>query len=144
MTNNDCHDAAVDFRKELGQRVKAERKRLRYSAAGAARDAGMARDTWNKIERGQSVQDHNLEAALRLLGLDERGDHVGGDEQDAQQYVESLTGERVPSGVTNEDLLREIVRSRAEADQIRATVTDIDGRLEALSTRVAKLEEPGA
>lgn len=143
MTRNDCHDADVDFREELASRIRIERKRLRYSMATAASEAGMARDTWRKIEEGKSVHDHNLQAALDLLGLDETGAPVGADTQDAQQYVESLTGERGSSGVTNEDLLREIVRSRAESDQIRASVKSIDGRLDALSDRVAKLEEPG-
>jgi hypothetical protein len=73
---------------------------------------------------------------------------VGGDPQDAQQFVESLTGERVQGGVTNEDLLREIVRSRAESDQFRAEVVDrldvVEIGVESLSSRVAKLEERGA
>lgn len=60
---------------------------------------------------------------------------VGGGTQDGGQYVESSTGKLVESGVTNEDLLREILRSRAESDQIRAEVRD-------LSQRVARLEQP--
>ncbi len=128
----------------------------RYSVSAAASASGMSRDTWKKIESGRPVQDTNLAAALELLSLDEAGDPiVGGASQDADQFVESLTGERVVGGVSNEDLLREILRSRAESDQIRAAVGDLDSRLiivettakstrglvAALSERVAGLEQ---
>jgi hypothetical protein len=69
---------------------------------------------------------------------------VGGDTQDAQQFVESLTGERLQSGVTNEDLLREILRSRSEADRMAGRIESVESGLGALSERVAKLEESGA
>lgn len=69
---------------------------------------------------------------------------VGGDTQDAQQFVESLSGERMLSGVTNEDLLREILRSRAETDRMAGRIESVESGLGALSDRVAKLEESGA
>lgn len=69
---------------------------------------------------------------------------VGGDAQDARRGTEdhvNAPGETVESGITNEDLLREIVRSRAEFDQIRAEVRD---DIESLSQRVARLEQRGS
>lgn len=59
---------------------------------------------------------------------------VGGGTQDAEQFVESPGGS-VESRITNEDLFREILRSRAEYDQIRAEVRE-------LSERVARVEQP--
>lgn len=60
---------------------------------------------------------------------------VGGDGQDARRnetdFVEA-PGVKVESGITNEDLLREILRSRAEYDQIRAEVRDLSGRMDRL------------
>lgn len=64
------------------------------------------------------------------IGLDRS---VGGDAHDAddRSYV-SAPGERVEQRITNEDLLREILRSRAEYDQIRAAVRDLSGRVDRL------------
>lgn len=45
------------------------------------------------------------------------------------EFVES-PGVKVDAGITNEDLLREILRSRAEYDQLRAEVRDLSGRVE--------------
>jgi transcriptional regulator with XRE-family HTH domain len=135
----------VDFRKELGQRIEAERLRQRFTQAAAAVEAKISRDTWRRIEEGHPVQDLKLQAALDLLGLDQAGNRaVGGGAQDAQQYVESLTGERLQSGVTNEDLLREILRSRAETDRMAGRIESVESGLDALSERVAKLEESSA
>lgn len=62
---------------------------------------------------------------------------VGGDTQDdgrsADAYVKA-PGATVDSDITNADLLREILRSRAEYDQLRAEVRDV-------SERVARLEQ---
>lgn len=58
---------------------------------------------------------------------------VGGPTQDADrsdiEFVEAV-GAKVESGITNEDLLREILRSRAEYDQLRAEVRDLSGRMD--------------
>lgn len=53
---------------------------------------------------------------------------VGAVPNDAEHYVESPGGV-VDSRITNEDLYREIMRSRAEYDQIRAEVRDLSERL---------------
>lgn len=63
--------------------------------------------------------------------------------QDAHSYVEAPGG-RVESGVSNEDLLREIVRSRRDTDQIQAEQREQRLLLESLSSRVEKLEEHGS
>jgi hypothetical protein len=95
--------------------------------------------TWDRAVKGLSIKPHSLRAIIANLWPESDGDWrhvsaVGGGTQDAGQYVESSTGRLVESGVTNEDLLREILRSRAESDQIRADVRN-------LSERVARLEE---
>ncbi|WP_370246942.1 hypothetical protein [Nocardioides sp.] len=70
-------------------------------------------------------------------------DSVGGDQQ-TPGYV-AAPGTRVEGGVTNEDLLREILRGRAEYDQLRAEVRDdrqdLRSEIRALSERVARLEQ---
>ena len=61
---------------------------------------------------------------------------VGGGTQDdggQDDYVKA-PGASVDSDITNADLLREILRSRAEYDQLRAEVRDV-------SERVARLEQ---
>lgn len=62
---------------------------------------------------------------------------VGADTQDDSRsndaYVQA-PGASVDSDITNADLLREILRSRAEYDQLRAEVRDV-------SERVARLEQ---
>lgn len=60
---------------DLGRRVAARRVALRWSVQGAARRAGIARDTWRKIEAGESVQDTKRAIVLDVLGLDGHG-HV--------------------------------------------------------------------
>lgn len=76
---------------------------------------------------------------------------VGGPAQDAIRtqeggYVEA-PGARVEAGITNEDLLREILRSRAEYDQLRAEqrelrteVTSIRAEVRDLSGRMERVE----
>jgi len=60
---------------DLGRRVAARRVALRWSVQAAARQAGIARDTWRKVEAGESVQDTKRATVLDVLGLDEHG-HV--------------------------------------------------------------------
>ena len=64
----------MEWREQLGRRIRAERERQRYSVKSAAEAALVARDTWAKIEAGKSVHDANLRAALMLLDLDEHGE----------------------------------------------------------------------
>jgi hypothetical protein len=111
----------------------------KYKTQGRIEKAlGWAAGTLTAIADGDEVPE---------LGIGESGSQegaVGGDTQDAQQFVESLTGERLSSGVTNEDLLREILRSRAETDRMAGRIEAVESGLGALSERVAKLEEPRA
>ena len=56
---------------ELGERLRAQRKRLRVSAESAARAANMSRQTLHRIERGEpSVTMGAYVNALRALGLE--------------------------------------------------------------------------
>lgn len=68
---------------------------------------------------------------------------VGGVSQDASGYVKA-PGELVESGVSNEDLLREILRSRAEFDQIRAEQRELRRDVSELSARLEKVEQQGS
>lgn len=58
---------------DLGRRVATRRIALRWSVQAAAREAGIARDTWRKIEAGESVQDTKRAIVLDVLGLDGHG-----------------------------------------------------------------------
>lgn len=55
--------------KALGERVKAARLAAGLSVVQAAKRSGLARDTWKKIEAGESVQDAKRQVALDTLGL---------------------------------------------------------------------------
>lgn len=55
--------------REIGERVKAARLAAGLSVVQASKRAGLARDTWKKIEEGESVQDAKRHQALDLLGL---------------------------------------------------------------------------
>lgn len=112
----------------LGGKIRAARIDQRYDVKAAASAAGIARDTWKKIENGESVHDTKRAAALQLLGLDWDGEPVGPPAQDAG-YVAS-PGERKPAGVSDEEVLREI---RAMRDDVRE-----------LSERVARIEQQGS
>ena len=57
--------------KELGERIKAERVAQGLSMKTAAAGAGLARDTWRKIEEGGSVHDTKRHAAMKYLGITE-------------------------------------------------------------------------
>ena len=79
--------------KELGALIRVERERQRYSLKAAADAADISRDTWRKIEAGESVHDTKRRAALDLLGLDDDGRTVGTSADDPG-YVSS-PGDRV-------------------------------------------------
>jgi transcriptional regulator with XRE-family HTH domain len=59
----------VEEIKALGERVKAARLAAGLSVVQAAKRSGLARDTWKKIEAGESVQDAKRQVALDTLGL---------------------------------------------------------------------------
>lgn len=120
---------------ELGQRVRAARLAKKWTVEQAARKAEISRVTWARVEEGLGVQDVKRAAVLQALGLDWSGASVGAATQDAVRVEDdfvSAAGDTVEAGITNEDLLREILRSRAEYDQIRAEVRDLSGRVERL------------
>lgn len=114
-------DPVSDPLQSLGEKVKAERIRQRYGVKNAALAAGIARDTWKRIEDGKGVHDTSRQAALALLGLDWWGEPVGGGDQD-RDYVASPGATEVP-GVTDAEVLQEL--------------RDMQRRLEELSERLA-------
>lgn len=95
------------------------------------------------LERGETVGDGTLRGIAHALGADlatlysilSTGS-VGPPGQDAG-YVAS-PGERVASGVTDDEVLREIRAMRADMEGLRA---EVRADLGALSERVAKLEQ---
>jgi hypothetical protein len=111
---------------ELGGRVRAARLDQRWDVKGAAGAAGVARDTWKRVEEGLSVRDTSRAKVLAFLGLDDRGFPlpVGGAAEDAD-YV-AAPGERVEPGTHDDQVLTEL----------RAMREDIN----ALSRRVARIE----
>lgn len=133
-----------DPRIVLGKKVRAARLGQRYDVKAAANAAGIARDTWVKIEAGDSVQDTKRAAATAFLGLDLNGDparggrgdlslsgHVGPQEQDAK-YVAS-PGERVEAGDTEDAVLRAINAMRADVEKLARlpeAVADLARRME--------------
>lgn len=129
--------------KDLGEKIKAERIRQRFSLKGAAKAASMARDTWKKVELGQSVHDTSRSAALELLGLDWSGEPVGPDTQDVP-YVAS-PGERVEPRESDNAVLRAINAMRADVEKLvglPAAVADLGRRLEAVERRTESLDSP--
>lgn len=126
---------------DLGRKIRDARALQRYDVKAAAAAAGIARDTWVKIEKGESVQDTKRAAALQLLGLDWNGEPVGGQRED-RGYV-AAPGQLVEPGISNEDLMREILRSRAESDQIEASVRALSERVERLESTAKFVDGPG-
>lgn len=119
--------------------------RVRYgnvkSAAYAA--AKVNATTWDRLIAGMTVAPRTVTKVVDAFWPEAEGDwtlvlrgDVGAQsEAEPSSYV-AAPGALTHGGVTNEDLLREIVRSRAELDQIRAEVT-------AVSKRMDKLEGEG-
>ncbi len=60
----------MEQHKELGDAIRAARLAAGLSVVQAAKRAGVARDTWKRIETGESVQDTKRQRAIDLLGLD--------------------------------------------------------------------------
>lgn len=73
VTNDDWQAVTVafQFRVDLGRRIKAARKAIPMTVVEAAEKAQIARDTWTKIEHGESVLDAKLQAALDAVGITE-------------------------------------------------------------------------
>lgn len=67
----------METTKALGARIRAARIAAGHSVQSAARDSGIARDTWRKIEQGASVQDTKRHIAMQFLGmLDDNEEHA--------------------------------------------------------------------
>lgn len=140
MTGYDWHDAAVDLQ-ELGERVKAARIDQRWTVQAAAKKAGIARDTWKRVENGHSVHDTSRATVLDFLGLDDRGrtvaapvgdlasedqlDHILDMASELRQMADNVeaainsyrTSGREPAGV----------RERRDQDQVDQTSQDPGG-----------------
>ncbi len=58
---------------QIGARVRGARLDQGFGVKNAAAAAGLARDTWYRIEEGKAVQDAKRHAALKFLGLDSDG-----------------------------------------------------------------------
>lgn len=59
----------METMKDLGERIRAKRIAAKHSVKSAAKDSGIARDTWRKIELGESVQDTKRHIAMQFLGM---------------------------------------------------------------------------
>ena len=103
----------------LGRRVARARLARGWSKEQAAREARISSITWKRVEDGLGVQDVKRARVLEVLGLDDRGERVGGPPQDGG-FV-TAPGPRVRSGVSDEEVLAliEDVRSRLDAIERR-------------------------
>lgn len=59
----------METMQSLGRRIRDRRAAEGYSIKSAAKESGIARDTWRKIERGGSVQDTKRHIAMQFLGM---------------------------------------------------------------------------
>jgi transcriptional regulator with XRE-family HTH domain len=104
---------------ELGRRVVRARLARGWSKEQAAREARISSITWKRVEDGLGVQDVKRAQVLEVLGLDDRGEPVGGSGHDGG-FV-TAPGPRVEPGVSDEEVLALIddVRSRLDAIERR-------------------------
>lgn len=119
----------------LGEAIRKQRERQYGTKRNAYNAAGVNAATWDKAEEGVVIRGDRLTAIVKTLWPHTGGDWtavVGGADQDPA-YV-AAPGELVTEGrVTNSDLMAELLRQRAEYDQLRAEVRTV-------SERVARLE----
>lgn len=118
---------------DLGAKIKAARIAQRYDVRGAASAAQIARDTWKKIENGESVHDTKRAAATQLLGLDWNGEPIGGE----------APAKVAPTEASNVDslVLREVQAMRAEQAALVDRVTRLEQVAGLHMRRVEKVEE---
>lgn len=136
-----------DDRLRVGRLIQSQRERKYGTKKAAYQAAQVNAATWDKAESGGPVRDDLYRQIIRTLWPHTEGDWtqieaVGGAGQDPSGYVTSV-GPKVESGISNEDLLREILRSRAEYDQLRAELRETRVEVRSLSLRVEGLEQPG-
>ena len=130
MTDEEREAFAERLRQEVARRFGGVALRA-YTAAG------VNSATWDRAVNAESIKPSSVHKIVSNLWPETDGDWtripaVGASVQDHPGYV-SAPGERVESGITNDDLFRELLRQRAEYDQLRAEVR-------AVSERVARLE----
>jgi len=133
-------------RARIAAAVQARRLAVFHAKKAAYTAARLNPGTWDRLEAGQSIREDRLASAVQTLWPDTGGDwrkipDVGGDSHDAS-YVDS-PGETMEAGISNADLMRELLRQRAEYDQLRAGQNDLRAGFESLSKRVAQLEQQG-
>lgn len=99
----------------VASRVKAARMKRGWSVEQAAREAGVNRVTYKRVEAGEPVREDSLHKVVAAL----LPGPVGADDQDAA-YV-AAPGDRVddPKNITMADLMDEIRAVRRELDEIR-------------------------
>lgn len=109
----------MEHLQELGRRVTRARLARGWSKEQAAREARISSITWKRVEDGLGVQDVKRARVLEILGLDDRGEPVGGTADD-EGFV-AAPGPRVEPGVSDEELLALIddVRTRLDAIERR-------------------------
>jgi hypothetical protein len=125
---------------------REQRVRFDNVAKAAYIAAGVNSATWTRALNGDTLKPRSLNKIIRGLWPDTDGDwslivgdpeSVGGERQ-ASSYVAS-PGDRVPAGVSDDEVLREIRAMRAEVDKLAG----LPAQLHSLSERVEKLEKPG-
>lgn len=119
---------------ELAARVAAERKARRWSVETAAREAGINRVTWKRIESGLNVQDVKRQAVEDALGINttEPFDH---DEADAaaasaREQLNPALGRFTDHELTTEVEMRMLLmaaRLHAAGDPALVFIPDADG-----------------
>ena len=105
---------------ELGRRVVRARLARGWSKEQAAREASISSITWKRVEDGLGVQDVKRARVLEVLGLDDRGEPVGGSPDD-EGFV-TAPGPRVESGVSDEEVLTLIDDMRSRLDAIERRI----------------------
>lgn len=97
-------------------KVAAERARQRYTVKAAAEAAGVARDTWKRVEDGLGVNDVSRAKVLDFLGLDDRGDPgVSAPAQDQPHAGSDFLYSR-PPGISDVEWERITARSASYID----------------------------
>jgi transcriptional regulator with XRE-family HTH domain len=112
---------------ELAERVATERKARRWSVETAAREAGINRVTWKRIESGLAVQDVKRRAVEDALGLreDSPAPLTSAEAADAAQMLSSQLNRRLLD-FTDFELLTELhARMVLMASRLHASGDDM-------------------
>jgi transcriptional regulator with XRE-family HTH domain len=105
---------------ELGRRVVRARLARGWSKEQAAREARISSITWKRVEDGLGVQDVKRAQVLDILGLDDRGEPVGGQPQN-EGFV-TAPGPRAEPGVSDEEVLTLIDEMRSRLDALERRI----------------------